>query len=63
MIGVARSFRSFSEALEEVKNARIDAGIHFRSACDDGQANGRAVANYVLEHALQPADGGQRTEP
>jgi len=52
MPGVVRSFRSFSAALEEVKNARIYAGIHFRSATEDGQALGVNVANYVLEHAL-----------
>jgi membrane-associated phospholipid phosphatase len=52
LIGVTRSFRSFTEALDEVKNARIFAGIHFRSACDDGQTTGMQVANYVLDHAL-----------
>jgi membrane-associated phospholipid phosphatase len=52
LIGVTRSFRSFSQALDEVKNARIFAGIHFRSACDDGQSTGIQVANYVLENAL-----------
>jgi hypothetical protein len=51
MPGVARSFRSFSSALEEVKNARIFAGIHFRSATDDGQGLGDSVGHYVLEHA------------
>ena len=51
MPGVTRSFRSFSSALEEVKNARIVAGIHFRSATDDGQALGESVGHYVLEHA------------
>jgi len=55
LIGVTRSYRSFSQALDEVKNARIFAGIHFRSACDDGQATGTQVANYVLDHALLPA--------
>jgi len=54
MIGVTRSFWSFSQALNEVKNARIFAGIHFRSACDDGQATGIQVANWVLGHALVP---------
>jgi membrane-associated phospholipid phosphatase len=54
MIGVTRSFRSFSESLDEVKNARIFAGIHFRSACDDGQTIGIQVANWVLDHALLP---------
>jgi PAP2 superfamily len=54
LIGVTRSFRSFPEALDEVKNARVFAGIHFRSACDDGQAAGTQVANWVLDHALLP---------
>ena len=40
MPGITRSFRSFSAALEEVKNARIFAGIHFRAATDDGQVIG-----------------------
>jgi membrane-associated phospholipid phosphatase len=54
LIGVTRSFRSFSQALDEVKNARIFAGIHFRSACDDGQTTGIQVANWVLDNALLP---------
>jgi hypothetical protein len=53
MPGVTRSFRSFSSALEEVKNARVFAGIHFRTATDDGQVLGDAVGHYVLEHAVQ----------
>jgi hypothetical protein len=53
MPGVVRSFRSFSSALEEVKNARVFAGIHFRSATDDGQAVGASVGAYVLDHAAQ----------
>ena len=54
LIGVTRSFRSFTQALDEVKNARIFAGIHFRSACDDGQTTGIQVANWVLDNALLP---------
>ena len=54
MLGVVRSFRSFPEALDEVRNARVFGGIHFRSACDDGQAVGVAVGNYVLAQALLP---------
>jgi membrane-associated phospholipid phosphatase len=54
LIGVTRSFKSFSEALDEVRNARIFAGIHFRSACDDGQAIGMQVADWVLDHSLLP---------
>ena len=54
MPGVVRSFDSFSKALDEVQNARIFAGIHFRSATRDGEALGESVAGYVLENALQP---------
>jgi hypothetical protein len=58
MPGVVRSFDGFSAALEEVGNARIFAGIHFRSAVEDGQTLGAAVARYVLTTAMQPLDGG-----
>ena len=57
MPGVTRSFTSFSAALEDVKNARIYGGIHFRTACDDGTMTGQSVADYVLGTALQPLHG------
>ena len=53
MLGVTRSFRHLSTALEEVKNARIFAGIHFRTATDVGQTLGESVARFVLENAFQ----------
>jgi hypothetical protein len=55
LIGVTRSYRSFTQALTEVKNARIYAGIHFRFSCDDGQDVGEQVGSWVLDHALLPA--------
>jgi hypothetical protein len=53
MIGVTRWFRGFTAALEEVKNARIFAGIHFRSATEAGTTLGRSVARAVLDNAFQ----------
>jgi PAP2 superfamily len=53
LLGATRSFRSFTDALEEVKNARIFSGIHFRTACDDGTTLGKEVAEYVLAHNFQ----------
>ena len=53
LLGVTRTFRRFSDALEDVKNARIVAGIHFRTACDDGTVLGHAVAQYIMDHAFQ----------
>ncbi|HEX4441579.1 MAG TPA: vanadium-dependent haloperoxidase [Thermoanaerobaculia bacterium] len=57
MVGVTRSFTSFSGAVDEVKEARIDAGIHYRSACDDGTAVGTSVADYVVANAALPLKG------
>jgi len=57
MPGVTRKFTSFSAALEEVKNARVFGGIHFRTACVDGTALGIAVADYVMSHAVAPLNG------
>lgn len=55
--GVTRYFTSFSAAVDEIRDARVFGGIHFRSACLDGQAMGRKVADYVLEHSLQRING------
>ena len=57
MPGVMRYFSSFSAAIEEIKNARVFGGIHFRTACNDGQTLGTAVGGYVVHHALLPVDG------
>jgi hypothetical protein len=40
--------------VNEIKEARIFGGIHFRFSCDDGQVLGAAVAQYVLAHSLLP---------
>jgi hypothetical protein len=53
LLDVTRSFRSFDDALEEIKNARIFSGIHFRTATNVGQALGRAVADFILETKFQ----------
>jgi hypothetical protein len=57
-----RYFDSFSDALDEVANARVFGGIHFRTACNDGGALGVAVADYVLGHALLPLRGTRQGE-
>ncbi len=55
--GVLRTYASFSTASDEVNDARVYGGIHFRSACRDGQAMGVSVANYVMANIAQPAHG------
>jgi hypothetical protein len=59
MAGVIRFFPNFTAALQEVNNARVYGGIHFRYACEEGERLGKNVANYVLTHALLPAHGNR----
>jgi hypothetical protein len=57
MSGVTRSFLSFSSMMNEVVDARIFGGIHYRTADVDGQATGTAVARYVMDNAFLPTRG------
>ena len=59
LLDVTRSFRSFGEALQEIKDARIFAGIHSRTAADVGQVLGRSVAEFVLENKFQRFNKGR----
>jgi PAP2 superfamily len=52
--GITRSFTSFSQAARESADSRVYAGIHFRSACEDGLALGRKVGQRVVNIYLQP---------
>ena len=55
--GVTRYYSSFSGAVDEVRDARVFAGIHYRTACEDGSSMGRQVANYVLANSLRRLHG------
>jgi hypothetical protein len=52
--GITRSFASFSQAAEENGLSRIYAGIHFRSAVEDGIAQGKRIGAWAFAHALRP---------
>ena len=51
---LTRTFTSFSEIAKSVEDARVWAGIHFRSADIDGTEMGRRVAEYALKHCMRP---------
>jgi hypothetical protein len=50
----SRSFERFSEAIKEIIDARVWAGIHFRTADVQGAVLGKKVARYLREHYFQP---------
>ncbi len=60
-----RNFDRFSDALKEVINARVWAGIHFRTADTQGAVLGKKVARYLKKHYFQPVRGkkDRRTGP
>jgi len=43
----------FLGGLGEIKAALIDGGINFRTACDDAETLGAAVAHYVIDDSFQ----------
>jgi hypothetical protein len=52
--GEIRPFASFSDALDEIVEARIWAGLHFRNADVQGRLLGKNVADYMLSRYFQP---------
>ena len=52
--GVQRDFQTFSAAVQQVEDARIYAGFHFRFSCADAAALGAHVASYVTSTLMQP---------
>jgi hypothetical protein len=55
--GWVRFFPSFSAAIAEIADARVFAGIHFRTACRDGRILGSEVAGFILENRMQRIHG------
>ena len=51
-----RTYRRLSDALQENINARIWAGIHFRTGDLEGARLGQKVARYLHRHDLQPVN-------
>ena len=49
-----RTYKRFSDASDEVVEARIYEGIHFRFADEAAQKQGRDVAKWVFDRFLRP---------
>jgi hypothetical protein len=52
--GVTRTYRKFSEMTQEVENARVWSGFHFRTADRDGVAVGRKIGEIVMREFPNP---------
>ena len=54
--GETRHYKRFKDVVEEVNDARVWAGFHFRYSQDDGTRLGRRVARFVTRNFFQPLD-------
>ncbi|MBI2477352.1 MAG: vanadium-dependent haloperoxidase [Planctomycetia bacterium] len=52
LVGVSRSFTSFTQAAEENGWSRIYGGVHWWSDHSEGDAKGRAIARHVFQSYL-----------
>jgi hypothetical protein len=54
---ITRKWHTFDEAVDEVIDARVFSGIHFRHSDEVGSRLGRQTARFVYTHALRPCHG------
>jgi PAP2 superfamily len=52
--GLTRSFTRFSQAIDEIVDARVWSGIHFRTADEQGERIGKQVARYREGRYFRP---------
>jgi hypothetical protein len=48
-----RQWKTFSQGVDEVIDARVYSGIHYRTADEVGARVGRQVARFVINHSLK----------
>lgn len=54
LVGVVRSWTSFTQMAKEVEDARVWGGIHFRAANEDGTKMGRKIGTDVVAAMMRP---------
>jgi hypothetical protein len=52
--GLTREFTRLSQAIDEIVDARVWSGIHFRTADEQGERIGSQVARYVGQRYFEP---------
>jgi hypothetical protein len=51
-----RSFTRLSQAEQEVVDARVYVGIHYRNSDNTARAQGRRVSNWIFRHYFRPVE-------
>jgi hypothetical protein len=58
--GLTRSFTRLSQAIDEIVDARVWSGIHFRTADEQGERIGKQVARYRQQRYFEPEHHSHR---
>src|SRR5262245_1864433 len=58
--GVTHRWTNLTAFTDEVANARIWAGFHYRSSTEVGTRMGRQIGEYVVKNAMEPMVTGSR---
>jgi len=59
-VGLTLQYTSFKEIVQDIDDARVYGGIHFRFDQEAGAVQGREIAKYVYKTMLRPIAPGQR---
>jgi hypothetical protein len=55
-----RAYRKFSQALDEVSDARVYGGMHYRNSTRKGGKIGKQVSRFVTSHLFLPTKGHKK---
>jgi hypothetical protein len=53
-LGITLTYRTLREITEDISDARVYGGIHFRFDQDEGAEQGRRLGEYIVRHYLRP---------
>ena len=56
--GVTMHYSRLDEITDDISDARVYGGIHFRTDQDAGALLGTRIGEYIYNHKLRPAHGG-----
>ena len=48
--GVTRHYTALPDMMQDIRMARVAGGMHFRTSAVEGEALGRNVGRWVLDH-------------
>lgn len=54
VLGLMRTYASFSQIAKEVEDARVFSGIHFRSTDEESTELGRKIGAYAMASSMRP---------